>query len=181
MDNQTRELMFSSTNPDYETPDDLFKKYQEEFGITHDVCAEHTTAKCESYWTKEDDCLTHEWSGVNWINPPYNKPEKACRAPCKLKRCEKRGWQHNQEYVPGQIDFVRKAYEEACAGRATTIALLPARTDTDIFHNYIWDSSSNKPKYNVEVRFLKGRVTFKGAAAPAPFPSMIVIFKSWAE
>lgn len=174
MDNQTRELMFSSVNPDYETPDDLYTLYELEFNITHDVAADHGTAKCKSYWTKEDNCLTREWSGVNWMNPPYNKPEKSCVTPhknCKKKKCPKRGW-HATEYIPGQIDFVRKACEEAMAGRATTVCLLPARTDTDIFHLYVWD------KENVEVRFLKGRVTFKGAKAPAPFPSMIVIFNA---
>jgi len=176
MDKQTQGVMFSSKNPDYETPDDLFLKYKKEYGITHDVCAEDHTAKCSSYWTKDDNCLTREWAGVNWMNPPYNKPEKVCKNPCKKKTCEKRGWEHNLEYVPGQIDFVRKASEEANAGRATTVCLLPARTDTEIYHNFIWDAENKKFRDGVEVEFLKGRVIFKGETNPAPFPSMIVVF-----
>ena len=51
------------------------------------------------------------------------------------------------------------------------VMLLPARTDTRWFHNYIWN------KKNVELRFLKGRLKFEGSKNSAPFPSMIVIFK----
>lgn len=46
--------------------------------------------------------------------------------------------------------------------------LLPARTDTKWFHDYILGKA--------EIRFLKGRLKFGGANNSAPFPSMIVIF-----
>ena len=49
------------------------------------------------------------------------------------------------------------------------VALLPARTDTEWFHMYIY----NKAK---EIRFIKGRLKFGGCANPAPFPSMVVVF-----
>jgi phage N-6-adenine-methyltransferase len=58
---------------------------------------------------------------------------------------------------------------------ARTVMLLPARTDTTWFHAYIY----NKP--SVEVRFVKGRVRFKGATSCAPFPSMIVIVDNFAR
>ena len=51
--------------------------------------------------------------------------------------------------------------------------LIPARTDTKYFHEYIYK------KKNVEIRFIKGRLKFEGkqkGSGPAPFPSMIVIF-----
>lgn len=47
--------------------------------------------------------------------------------------------------------------------------LLPARTDTKWFHEFIYNKA--------EIRFLKGRLKFGGALNSAPFPSMIVIFK----
>ncbi len=47
--------------------------------------------------------------------------------------------------------------------------LLPARTDTQWFHTYI--------NNHAEIRFLKGRIKFVGAKHPAPFPSMVVIFR----
>lgn len=49
------------------------------------------------------------------------------------------------------------------------IFLLPARTDRDWFHNYCLI-------YAKEIRFIRGRLKFKGAKWYAPFPSMIVIF-----
>ena len=54
----------------------------------------------------------------------------------------------------------------------TVVCLLPARTDTTWFHRYCLKG---------EVRFLRGRVKFKGAANGAPFPSMVVIFRGGHE
>jgi len=51
------------------------------------------------------------------------------------------------------------------------VMLLPSRTDTKWFHEFIY----NKP--NVEIRFIKGRLKFSGAKFNAPFPSMLAIFK----
>lgn len=51
--------------------------------------------------------------------------------------------------------------------------LIPARTDTIMFHNYILGKA--------EIRFIKGRVNFEidgeKAKHPAPFPSMVVVFR----
>lgn len=49
------------------------------------------------------------------------------------------------------------------------VALLPARTDTRWFHDYIYGKA--------KIRFIKGRLKFGGHKNSAPFPSMIVIFK----
>ena len=57
-----------------------------------------------------------------------------------------------------------------CSEERNVVMLLPARTDTKYFHNYIY----NKP--NVEIRFIKGRLKFGDSVNSAPFPSMIVIF-----
>lgn len=46
--------------------------------------------------------------------------------------------------------------------------LIPARTDTRAFHDFIW--------HKAEIRFIKGRLRFGNASNPAPFPSMVVIF-----
>ena len=78
--------------------------------------------------------------GVTWCNPPYGK--------------EIGKW-------------VRKAYEESQMG-AKVVMLLPARTDTRWFHDYIVDKA--------KVRFIKGRLKFGDAKNSAPFPSMIVVF-----
>lgn len=66
-----------------------------------------------------------------------------------------------------QDEWVRKCYEE---GKHTTVVMLiPARTDTKRFHKYILGKA--------EIRFLQGRLTFVGAKDPAPFPSMVVVYR----
>ena len=47
--------------------------------------------------------------------------------------------------------------------------LIPSRTDTKYFHNYIYQRA--------EIRFIKGRLKFGEATSSAPFPSMLVIFR----
>lgn len=49
--------------------------------------------------------------------------------------------------------------------------LLPARTDTKWFHDYIY----NNPR--AEVRFVKGRLRFNDGKIDAPFPSMVVVLR----
>lgn len=50
------------------------------------------------------------------------------------------------------------------------VMLLPARTDTRWFWNYIYENS------HAEIRFIKGRLKFGGSKNSAPFPSMVVVF-----
>ena len=65
-------------------------------------------------------------------------------------------------------DWVLKAH----IYQGTSVLLLPARTDTIWFHTYCY--SSNR----VTLRFLKGRVKYGDGKAPAPFPSMMVVFNA---
>jgi hypothetical protein len=58
------------------------------------------------------------------------------------------------------------------------ICLLPARTDTQRFHNYIWNNEKHQTNERVQIRFIKGRLKFGDSKNSAPFPSMIVIFKA---
>jgi len=65
-------------------------------------------------------------------------------------------------------DWVKKCYDEAATG-ATVVLLIPARTDTRYFHDYIYKQH--------EIRFIKGRLKFGDSKNSAPFPSMIVVMK----
>ncbi len=65
-------------------------------------------------------------------------------------------------------EWVKKCFYEAQQDNTTVVLLIPARTDTKYFHNYILHRS--------EIRFVKGRVRFSGKNN-APFPSMVVIFR----
>lgn len=69
--------------------------------------------------------------------------------------------------------WVKKAHDAVKEDNTIVVMLIPARTDTRWFHQYI--------KYRSEIRLLKGRVKFEINGKPkqsAPFPSMIVVFRS---
>lgn len=63
--------------------------------------------------------------------------------------------------------FCQKAVQEAQSGKIV-VALLRGDTSTKWFHDWVLP-------YAKEIRFLKGWVNFNGK--PAPFPSIIVIWK----
>lgn len=65
--------------------------------------------------------------------------------------------------------WVEKAYREGTKDNTLVVLLIPARTETQWFHDYIWNRA--------EVRFLYKRVKFGGSKNNAPFPSMVVIFR----
>ena len=149
--NKTKNKMdvhFSSSHHAWETPPELFNEYDEKFHFDLDVCATDENAKCEAHFTPEDDGLAQEWTGTCWMNPPYGR---------------------------GIDKWIKKAYE---SDDATVVCLLPARTDTAWFHDYILKA---RMKGEATVEFLRGRVKFVGAKNSAPFPSMIVVFLSAEE
>lgn len=102
------ELMFSSKTDLWSTPQDLFEKLDGFFSFNTDVCATSENAKCEHFFTKEDDGLKQNWAGTCWMNPPYGREIGA---------------------------WVKKAHDSAMSG-ATVVCLLPARTDTAWWHDY---------------------------------------------
>lgn len=137
-----KNVMFSSNRMDWETPQSFFNELNKEFNFTLDVCALPHNTKCSKYFTPEINGLNENWNNeVCWMNPPYGR--------------EISKW-------------VKKAYEESLRG-ATVVCLLPARTDTKWFHDFIY--------HKAKIRFIKGRLKFVGALNSAPFPSMVVIFK----
>lgn len=66
--------------------------------------------------------------------------------------------------------WVKKAWEESTKPNTIVVMLIPARTDTKYFHEYI--------NHRSEVRFIKGRLKFGDSTNSAPFPSMVVIFRA---
>lgn len=87
------------------------------------------------------DGLRDEWWSCNFVNPPYGRE------------------------IP---KWIAKGYEQWQQGR-TVVFLIPSRTDTRWWHDYIMKAD--------EIRFIKGRLVFKGATNSAPFPSAIVVFR----
>lgn len=135
------DVMFSSKTDLWETPKDFFDKLDAEFRFNLDVCALPENAKCAAFYSPDVDGLSQPWYGRCWCNPPYGR---------QVGR------------------WVAKAAQSASEG-ATVVMLLPARTDTAWFHDYIYGRA--------EVRFVRGRLKFGGSANSAPFPSMVVIFR----
>jgi phage N-6-adenine-methyltransferase len=131
---------FSSISVEWETDQQTFDVLNAEFGFEMDVCATPQNAKCPRYFSPSDDGLAQEWKGICWMNPPYGR-------------------------VIGR--WVSKAYESSLKG-ATVVCLIPARTDTRWWHDYVMKG---------EVRLIRGRLRFGGSNGNAPFPSAIVVFR----
>jgi len=86
------------------------------------------------------DGLEIEWGKSNFVNPPYSQIAKWCE----------------------------KSYNEYKKGK-TVVMLIPSRTDTIYWHNYIMKAN--------EIRFIKGRLKFGNSKNPAPFPSAVIVFR----
>lgn len=75
--------MFTSKTDMRATPQDFFDKLNDEFKFNLDPCATPENAKCEKYFTKEDDGLSKSRDNQNvFCNPPYwreikNRVQKA--------------------------------------------------------------------------------------------------------
>lgn len=74
----------------------------------------------------------------------------------------------NPPYGRELYRWVEKAYISSLSG-VTSVLLVPSRTDTKWFHKFVLPFA--------EIRFLDHRLKFGGSSSPAPFPSMIVIFR----
>ena len=75
----------------------------------------------------------------------------------------------NPPYGRESGKWVEKAYQTNKESGDLVVMLLPARTDTKWFHDFIYKKA--------EIRFVKGRLKFGGSQSGAPFPSMVVIYK----
>lgn len=141
--------LFSSANTEWGTPQLIFNQLNDIFNFDIDVAATPENAKCPVYYTEQDDALTQSWTdyGVTaWCNPPYGRT-----------------------ITP---KWVKYGYEQA-EKAGTVVMLLPSRTDTKWFHDYIYGHSA--------FIFLKGRLKFEPANNPAPFPSMLVAWGVYAN
>lgn len=135
--------MFSSATDEWATPQEFFDELNEELHFTLDPAANEENHKCETFFTKEQDGLTRRWEGHTvFCNPPYGR--------------EIGKW-------------VQKAWEEHKTNGNTVVMLLPARTDTRWFHEFVYGKS--------EIRFVRGRLKFGNATNSAPFPSMVVVWR----
>lgn len=135
--------LYTSRTDEWSTPQNMFDELHREFNFTVDAAASKDNAKCKRYFDKETNGLMQNWAGETvWCNPPYGR----------------------------QIGkWMKKALVESRHPRTTVVMLVPVRTETAWFHDYVY--------HRAEIRFLRGRLKFGGAKNNAPFPSMVVIYR----
>lgn len=154
---QNLEPMMSSECMIWETPSALFDQLNREFHFTADLAASAANTKVKDYFFGPgspfaEDALSVSWRHLcGYLNPPYGRELG---------------------------DWVRKAYEETRNRFTTVVMLIPSRTDTGFWHNYVTRAD--------DVRFVRGRIVFEldgkpildknGKPQSAPFPSAIVVF-----
>ena len=126
---------------DWKTPPEIFEPLHEKYQFTIDAAASKKNALLARYWTEEDNALKQNWANERvWCNPPYGRE---------------------------QNEFIMKAFKREAQ---ITCLLIPARTDTRIWHDCILHDKAD------EIIFLKGRIKFVGAKQAAPFPSALIFF-----
>lgn len=152
------QAVFSSDKMDWGTPDTLFQPLHYEFNFTIDAAASPQNALLPRFFCDPDnwipgadpalvDGLQSSWEGERvWCNPPYGR---------------------------GIGEWIAKGAQFEAD---VSVFLIPSRTDTRFWHQHVWNRERHQPQPFVQIRFLKGRVRFKGAPAGAPFPSAVVVF-----
>lgn len=143
MNKQTQVVMFSSKTGQWGTPQEFYDKLDWRFGpFNLDPCADSDNAKCTKFFTEDEDGLSQSWEGfTSFVNPPYGR---------------------------GIEKWIKKAYEESRKGDTKVVMLIPARTDTKYWHQYVMKAD--------EIHFVKGRLKFGDSENSAPFPSAVVVF-----
>lgn len=127
---------------EHATPRAFYEELDREFHFDLDPCSTHGNALCALHYTKEEDGLSKNWGGRRvYCNPPYGR--------------ELGKW-------------VRKCYEESLKPDTLVVMLVPSRTDTAWFHDYVYGKA--------EIRFVRGRLHFNESKQGAPFPSMVLVY-----
>ena len=139
---------FMSKKSDWETPQDLFNRLNDEFHFTLDAAASDLNHKLPHYYTEKEDGLAQDWGGDRvFCNPPYGSRETGL--------------------------WTEKCWREAQKPDTLVVLLIPARTDRKSFHDFIY----NKPNVTIRFLKGRLQFEDNGKKmGTAPFPSMICIF-----
>lgn len=122
--------LFSSISNEYSTPQTLFDLLNNEFHFILDACATKENAKCEKYFTMDDNGLKQNWLNPTFCNPPYGN----------------------------QIKFwVQKSYEESLKGN-TVVCLIPSRTETKYQHEIIFKYANAICFIKGRLKFIRNKI-----------------------
>jgi hypothetical protein len=142
----------------FATPSWLYQTLDAEFGFGLDAAATRESAKCEVFFTPEEDALKQDWRGASggkpvFLNPPFNRA-----------------------MLPA---FIEKAYRESQGG-LDVVCILPFLKSYPCFQDYVWPFA--------EMRHVRGLVVFDGfgpkegkhagnIAGPQSFDTVVAIFR----
>jgi len=128
----------------WSTPQYFFDLLDKEFQFTLDPCASKENHKCSKYYTIKENGLKQSWRNETvFCNPPYKNID----------------------------EWIKKSYLEALSPTTLVVMLIPVRTDTKYWHEYVMKA--------IEVRLCKGRINFElnGISQGSPnFASCVVVF-----
>lgn len=133
--------MMTSSSDEWTTPSRLFRALDRRFGFELDPAATHGNALCSMYFTQAENGLAEPWTPWRvFVNPPYSRV----------------------------ADWMLKCKTESEWGCPLICALIPARTDTKWWHDFVKSADL--------IHFLKGRLKFGDGAGSAPFPSALAFW-----
>jgi site-specific DNA-methyltransferase (adenine-specific) len=159
---RTRLKRRASAARDFGTPPEFFDELDREFHFTLDAAASDAHHLCENYYTIKQDGLAQPWSGVVWVNPPFN----------------------------GVRSWFEKALAESKRG-ATTVILSPVYSYVPWFQEIVmmqYGGCVCEPCAvgvafrwpRVELRFINKKLRFGGRAQHVTImqPLLLTIFRS---
>ena len=116
MPNKKQSNIIDAEWEEWGTPNDLYEELNKKFNFTLDPCATHDNAKCNNFYTLEEDGLSKDWGGNTvFVNPPYTR---------------------------GAIGkWIKKAEEESKKPNTTVVCLIPSRTDTKYWHEHCMNAA----------------------------------------
>ena len=141
MDMKNNRGMMTSETDEWATPQWLFDELNLVFGFDLDVCATEDNSKCGFWYTKEDDALSREW-----------------------REDGKTAWMN-----PPYGREIGKWVEKASKTKGLVVCLVPARTDTRWWHDFVIGGGA-------DVYLVRGRLKFGDAKNSAPFPSAVLVY-----
>ena len=130
--------MVSSKSNEWETPQPLFDSLNREFNFTLDPCATKETAKCDCFYTIEDNGLSKSWENeIVFMNPPYGG--------------------HTNEWI-------KKAYEES-KRNSIIVCLIVSATDRSYWHDIIFPYANQIRFLRGRLKFGKSKFSAPFASA----------------
>lgn len=146
---QTAKRGASDEVDDRGTDQAFFDATSARFGpFTLDAAAAPHNAKCERYFTREDDALQRTWGGRVWCNPPYSD----CGA------WVQKAW---DQWHGGPIALnpsIRLPYPRP--GIESIVMLLPANRVEQKWWQGLVEPFRDRPGSPLRVEFLPGRMRF---------------------